>query len=267
MPELPDVEVFKRYFDATALHKKITDVQIMGREILSEGVDVDDIRQEFKGQTFEQTRRHGKHLFVQLDNGRWLRMHFGMSGALKYFKAMDAEPEYEQILITFANGYHLAYIAPRKLGTVDVVEDVEAFIAERELGPDVADANFDFAAFQACLADRGGMIKSALVDQQVMAGIGNVYADEILFQACIHPRTPISALNEQDLRRLFRTMKDVLVTAIERQGNPDELPREYLTPHRNQDGTCPHCGESLERIQVSGRSTYYCPNRQGADIV
>ncbi len=263
MPELPDVQVFKQYLDATALHQKIQDVEVHSERILEE-ISSQRLATELKARSLESVRRHGKYLLVQLDDGRWLVLHFGMTGELKYFKDLEREPEYDQVLIAFANGYHLAYIAPRKLGEIELVDEAEAFVAAKDLGPDVLGGDFDLDTFTDLLSGRRGMIKSALMDQQLMAGIGNVYSDEILFQEGIHPRTAVKDLAGDALASLYATMNEVLHTAIDRGADPDEYPDSYLTPHRHQGGTCPRCGEELQRVKVAGRSAYFCPNRQGA---
>jgi formamidopyrimidine-DNA glycosylase len=190
-------------------------------------------------------------------------MHFGMSGHLNYFKDMDDEPEYDQVLFSFENGYHLAYVAPRKLGEIRLLDRVQPFIEEKDLGPDVMAEDFETATLRALFADRRGMVKSALMDQSLMAGIGNVYSDEILFQVGLHPRTKVKALSKKDVERLYDTMQEVLQTAIDRQADPDDYPEGYLTPHRGPDGACPCCGEPLVRVKVAGRSAYVCTNRQG----
>lgn len=261
MPELPDVEHFRQYLEATALHQEIEDVDVRSQQILE--ADAQELREGLEGHSFEGTRRHGKHLFVRLDNERWLELHFGMSGNLAYFKDMAKEPEYDRLLFTFTNGYHLAYTAPRKLGEVDLVDDIGAFAEAHDLGPDVYADTFDLETFKSLLANRRGMIKSALMDQSLMAGIGNVYSDEILFQVGIHPRTKVQALSEEQLERIYDEMQKVLKVAIDHRADPSTFPDGWLTPHRGEDGTCARCGGPLKRVKVSGRTAYYCLNRQG----
>jgi formamidopyrimidine-DNA glycosylase len=262
MPELPDVETFRRYLDATSLHQEIEKVEVRSRQIL-EGVSAQELKDGLEGRTFESTRRHGKYLFVELDDANWLVLHFGMTGHLKYFKDMEKDPPYDRLLITFANGYHLAYDAQRKLGEVALTEDVEEFIEEKGWGPDALKSSFDLAAFKEALAGRRGMAKSTLMNQHIVAGIGNVYSDEILFQMGIHPRTKVNQLDGETLEELFHTMKEVLQKAIDRQADADQFPDDYITPHRYDDGECPRCGGEIERVKVSGRSAYYCPDCQG----
>jgi formamidopyrimidine-DNA glycosylase len=261
LPELPDVQVFKQYLDATSLHQRIEAVDVHSQQML-EGLDAQDLKVGLTGRTFEATHRHGKYLFVALDDGNWLMLHFGMTGSLKYYKDAGKEPEYEQILFRFANGYHLAYIMTRKLGEVRLLDDPDDLIEEKELGPDVLGDEFDFETFRHILEGRRGMIKSRLMDQQLMAGIGNVYSDEILFQAGIHPRTEVNKLDAGALRRVFDCMQEVLHVAIEHQARPDQFPSDYLTRFRHTDHGCPKCGGPIERVEVAGRSGYFCPRCQ-----
>ena len=261
MPELPDVEVFKRYLDATSLHQEIADVEVYSHQVLTD-INAEGLREKLRGHAIESTRRHGKYLFGEIgeDGTGWLVLHFGMTGNLKYFKDMEQGPSYEQVLIAFANGYHLAYESQRKLGEVRVIDDVAQFVAQKDLGPDALDV--DRATFKSLLAGRRGMIKSALMDQSLIAGIGNVYSDEILYQERLHPRTPVKHLDEEAVEAIFHTMKEVLQTAIDCQAIPDQFPDSYIIPHRHGDGPCPGCGGAVERVKVSGRSAYYCPECQ-----
>jgi formamidopyrimidine-DNA glycosylase len=261
VPELPDVQVLKQYLDATSLHQQIEAVEVHSQQML-EGVDAAQLKDRLRGHSFESTRRYGKYLFVDLAGDDWLMLHFGMTGDLQYYKDADREPEYAQILFHFANSYHLAYIMPRKLGEVRVVDEPESLIEEKDLGPDVMADDFDFETFRQLLAGRRGMIKSRLMDQQIMAGIGNVYSDEILFQARVHPRTPVSELDPDALRRVFDCMKEVLQVAIEHGAEPEQFPNSYLTQYRGTDHDCPRCGGPIERIEVAGRAGYYCPQCQ-----
>ncbi len=269
MPELPDVETMRRYLQATSLHQEITDIEVHDTDILpGEQAAREDataeLREDLVGRSFDSTRRHGKWLFVALDedDGGYLVLHFGMTGDLQYFKDMDDEPEYDRVLFRFEDGYQLAYISQRKLGDVEVIDDVDRFVEQKELGPDALDPDFDLAAFKEAVGDRRAMVKSVLMDQSTIAGIGNVYSDEILFQAGIHPRTKINRLGEETLERLFHTMKDVLPKAIEYEAQPDQLPESFIGPHRHKDGRCPLCGAELERVQVGSRHAYFCPNWQ-----
>jgi formamidopyrimidine-DNA glycosylase len=261
MPELPDVAVFKQYLDATALHQQIETVEVHNHQVL-EGVSTEGLKAALVGRTFDSTERHGKWLFVALDDGNWLVLHFGMTGNLKYFRDRDEEPEYDRLLIRFTNGAHLAYESMRKLGEINVVEDPRQFIEDRDLGPDALSPDLDLTACKEVLKGRRGMAKSTLMNQHVISGIGNVYSDEILFQAGVHPRAKIRQLDEGTLEDMYHAMKDVLHTAIEHQAIAEGFPDSYIIPQRHGDGVCPECGSDLERARVSGRTAYYCPSYQ-----
>jgi formamidopyrimidine-DNA glycosylase len=259
MPELPDVETMRRYLQSTALHKKIDKAEVRS-ELVLENISPAELEQAIEGHRMESTRRHGKHLFVNLDRDGWLRLHFGMTGDLRYFKHPEKEPEYTLILLNLDNGYHLAYVNTRKLGHVGLLDDVDAFIAEKGLGPDAL--HVDFETFYDLIGGKNAMIKSTLMNQEVIAGIGNVYSDEIVFQARVHPRAQIDEMDKATLHRVYDAMCEVLETAIEHQAIPDDLPDTYLITHRHPGGECPVCGGEVKKIEVGGRSGYYCPNCQ-----
>jgi formamidopyrimidine-DNA glycosylase len=271
MPELPDVETMRRYLQATSLHQtvdalEVRDVVLLPDDPAAEETTRAALREGVVGRSFAATHRHGKYLLVALegDDAGFLVLHFGMTGGLKYSQDEGDEPEDTQVLFRFENGYRLAYQATRKLGQVALVDAIDEFVETKELGPDALDPDFDLPAFREVVAGRRAMVKSLLMDQGTIAGIGNVYADEILFQAGIHPRTKVNALDDARREELFHVMKDVLETAIEHQAQPDRLPDSFLLPHRHEGGTCPRCGTELARVKVSSRSAYYCPNRQPA---
>jgi len=259
MPELPDVEVFKQYLDATSLHQRIETVVVSATEVL-DAISARKLIKELRDHTFESSLRHGKYLFVQLNGGNWLRLHFGMTGRLKYIKKTSQEPPHSRVMIGFTNGYLLAYACQRKLGEVGLMEDVEKFIKKKGLGPDALDV--DLVSFKRALRGRKSMIKSTLMNQRIIAGIGNIYADEILFQSAIHPRTKVSRLGEKEMSGVFRKMKKILHQAIDCGADPEQFPGFYLVPHRRKNERCPRCRRELGRIQVCGRTTYYCPDRQ-----
>jgi formamidopyrimidine-DNA glycosylase len=260
MPELPDVEVFKQYLDATSLHKKIESVQITDERVL-ESLSKNKLTRALKGKTFRSARRHGKYLFVELDGGGlWLVLHFGMTGFLKYFKDTDNKSSHPRILIQFTNGYHLSYDCQRMLGEVNVTDDVEKFLRTRDLGMDALDV--DLETFKDLLGKTRGAVKSALMNQKLLAGIGNVYSDEILFQAGVHPKTQANKLDEKQLEKIFDDMQKVLETAIDCGADPEKMPEFYILPERRKKGKCPRCSGEIVKEKVSGRTAYFCPKCQ-----
>jgi len=265
MPELPDVESYKRYLDATSLHLKIADVRISTAKVLR-GVSGRKLKKALRGRCLDRTRRHGKHLFAELNDGNWLRLHFGMTGRLLYFKSLDDEPEHDRVRLDFENGYHLAFDDQRLFGQVGLIKDPDAFIATQGLGPDAMDPSLGQDAFLKLMNGRKGGIKSALIDQSLLAGIGNLYADEILFQAKLHPNASIEKLSPKTLRTLYTTMHRVLRVAIDRGAGSEELanqlPRGYLLRNREAGRPCPRCGGVIKTMKTAGRTTYYCPRCQ-----
>lgn len=260
MPELPDVEVQRRYFNRTALHKKVDTTRVFDDKVVKD-VTAATLQRRVKNRTFETTERRGKNLFVQLDSDDgWLGIHFGMTGYLKYYKQESDTPEYTRMRFTMANGYHLAYVCRRNLGALRVVNDLAAFIDEKKLGPDALSA--DFETFRERIGSRRGGIKSALMNQSALAGLGNVYTDEILLHAEVHPESDMSTLGESATRKLFDQMRYVMEAAIDAGADPSEMPSDFLLPHRSGGADCPACGGTIRKITVVGRPTYYCPRCQ-----
>jgi formamidopyrimidine-DNA glycosylase len=262
MPELPDVEVFRRHVAATSLHQTIDRTSIEDQRVLKD-VTPQTLQRRLKHAQFETTRRHGKYLLIELANAEpqgWLVLHFGMTGRPQYLTGERAPPEHTRILLEFAGGERLAYVSMRILGKVLLVRGPEELAERKQLGPDALLIGRE--EFLRRLGEHRGSLKSALMNQSLIAGIGNVYSDEILFQMRLHPSTKLAALNDKQRKDLYRVMQRVLKTAIRHHVAADELPSSYLLPHRDSDGKCPECGGNLEKFHVGGRHAVYCPNCQ-----
>ncbi|MFW6371009.1 MAG: NFACT family protein, partial [Bacteroidota bacterium] len=134
------------------------------------------------------------------------------------------------------------------------------YIKEKNLGPDALEVNKQ--EFVNILKNKNSLIKSALTDQTALSGIGNVYADEILYQAKVHPRERTSKISEAKMNKLFEEMNRVLKTAIDKNAEVSKMPNDFLLPVRDKDNSCPGCKGKLEIIKISGRTTYYCPSCQ-----
>jgi formamidopyrimidine-DNA glycosylase len=262
MPELPVVEILKQYLDATALHKDIETVDLRAKDMLK-GVSERKLKQRLKNTRLRSSRRHGKFLFAEAGDSGWLLLHFGMTGSLKYFKDPEKDTDHDRLCLGFSNGYHLAFDCQRKLGEIGWVEDPRTFVQERGMGPDAMDPNLDLDTFKKILSRSRGSIKGALMNQDMIAGIGNVYADEILFQAGIHPKAKVNELDAAHFDKLFRMMREqVLPIAIECHADPSEFPVGFIVSHREKNGQCPKCGHKLQQIKVSGRTSYACADCQ-----
>jgi len=261
VPELPDVEVFKQYVESTALHKKMDAVEIRSKDMLK-NVSGREIKKALEGHQFVSADRHGKYLFLKTENTTWLVLHFGMTGFVTYFKDPTKEPAHNRLLIRFSNGYHLAYDCQRKLGEITLTEDPGLFAEERQLGLDALKPGFNLDRFKHILKNTASAVKSALMNQKYIAGIGNIYSDEILFQAGIHPDTKSKELNDDEIARLYNQAESVLKAAIEAHADPSRFPASFIMPHRRGDRTCPKCKGGIEKTKTGGRSAYYCPRCQ-----
>jgi formamidopyrimidine-DNA glycosylase len=262
MPELPDVAGFKKYLDATSLHQTIASTQCLDERIV-EGVSRQKLQRALKGQQLESSVRHGKWLFAPLSSEGVLVMHFGMTGQLDYAADEGDLPEHTRLAAHFENDRRLAIISQRLIGQVSFAESRESVLAEHDVGPDAMAEDLDADRYVEIMQRRRGAIKSALMNQSIVAGIGNVYSDEILFQAGVHPASKVNALDESTLRRIHRTMRRVLKVASRKGGDSRKVPRRWLLGRRNPDDPCPRCGGDIEDITVSGRRGWYCPNCQG----
>jgi formamidopyrimidine-DNA glycosylase len=259
VPELAELEVFKRYVDSTSLHQNIETIEVKNGKVLGR-VSADGLKRGLEGRKFESTRRHGKHLFVELGDGPWLLLHFGMTGGLKYYKDAGEEPTHARVLITFSNGHHLTFDDQRLFGKVDLIEDPDGYVEEHKLGLDPLD--LDFPAFRERLEGRRGGIKATLMNQRVFAGIGNLYSDEILFQVRLHPKTSVGLLDEGALHDLHEQTGRVLHAAIELGTNLDGLPESFLLHHRQEGADCPRGNGKVQKTKAAGRTAYYCPTCQ-----
>jgi len=267
MPELPEVEIFKRHLDATCLGRRISGASLRDRRIIGNSSPARLVAR-LKGARLSASRRHGKYLLIALDKAGWLVMHFGMNGSLRHFRSDDEDPAYDRLRLDFGDDHHLAYVNPRLLGRVELAADADAFIAREKLGPDALDAKLSLAEFARAVAGRRRDLKSVLMDQSVVAGIGNIYSDEILFQARLHPRVRADRLDRGDLKRLFNKTRSVLRLAVRRGGGAEQarerLPRGFLIRERKKGGRCPRCDGAVAAIKFSGRTAYYCPRCQPA---
>lgn len=263
MPELPDVERFKRYFDATGLRQTIDATSVMDDRIL-EDTSPQGLGRILKGARFESTRRHGKFLLAATSHRDWLVFHFGMSGDLHYGSHHDELPPYARLAIVFTNGNRLVYTSKRMLGKIGHTDDPEGFADRQNLGPDAMDSKLKAGDFVRLMRDRRGGLKSALMNQSVLAGIGNIYSDEICFQAGLHPAAELNTLDGDTLTDVYRVMRRVLQTASRHNGHTDQFPSRYLIPHRDKSDACPQCGQAIARDTIAGRTSYFCPACQPA---
>jgi formamidopyrimidine-DNA glycosylase len=259
MPELPEVELYCRYFASHALHQRVAAVRVLDERIL--GVRTPALKRAIVGHEFREVRRHGKHLFAGAGSS-WLHLHFGMSGDLFYYRGDVDQPRFARVVFEFENDARLAYDDMRLFGVVDVTSDPDAFIAEHGLGPDPLASDFHLPRFRRIMQDRRGAVKSLLMTQEIIAGMGNLYVDETLYRASIHPRRAIDAISDAEVRTIFTGMRGVLKEAIAFKSRGGTYPGRWLTQHREEGDRCPRCGGTIQRTVVFGRTTYFCGKHQ-----
>lgn len=265
MPELPEVENFKLLLNEHCPSDRIAAVQAEDHSLLK-GIVPGTLNRRLAGYRLLSSDRHGKILILRMEHGSALAMHFGTNGSIVYLRPGDEEPAYTRLRIDFANGEAVAYVNPRRLGGVEFLESPEAFIAKSDMGPDALDRQLNLAVFRSLLAGTKRDIKSVLMDQKVLAGIGNIYSDEILFQAGIHPSTPVEALSAAATAKLYQALGTTLGAAIrhrlDAERNADAAPANFMLPQRHKGGRCPRCGAALTSEKHGGRTSYSCPRCQ-----
>lgn len=254
MPELPDVETMRRYFERTSMGKRVAEVEIMTPRVLDGSPG--EFRAALKGRRFTSTRRHGKYLFASAD-GPWLVLHFGMTGGIEFKTDGKAPPPHSRVAFGFDDGSRLYFFDTRMFGRAGISGDVDEFIRRKRLGPDAL--SIDFGPFRAALKKTRRGIKQTLMDQSVLAGLGNVYADEALFQAGIHPLEDAGGLGDDEARRLFEAIGKSLRKAVGLEADASRFPEGFIIPRRHKGARCPRCGAAVEALSIQKRTAYFCP--------
>ncbi|MFN2543666.1 MAG: Fpg/Nei family DNA glycosylase [Actinomycetota bacterium] len=259
MPELPDVESYRRFFSRHAAGRTVRRTVVPDPAILR-NTDPQTLDRALKGRRFEEPERVGKWLLCWTD-GPALLLHFGMTGFLVWSQDEPERHRHDRVILELDTGDELRYRNMRKLGGAWLAHDrAEAAEVLGPIGPDALAIRR--GEFLERLSERRGGVKAALMDQSLIAGVGNLVADEVLWQARLHPRHQVAAVSEDDRRELYRTMHAVLKEAVDRY---DFIPRKrgWLSYVRGKPGAmCPRCGTPLERITAAGRTTYFCPRCQ-----
>ena len=265
MPELPDVEIFRRRLDAHAMDRTIAEVCVLDERLLDQ-VTFRQLKRALMGHRIVATKRHGKHLLVELDIGSLLSLHFGMTGEVVPLQAAEHLPRYTALQLVFNDGTGIAITSRRRLGHIGLAKTLAAFIESHNLGADALEPALDRSSFRAALGSARSAIKSSLMDQAKLCGIGNIYSDEILFQASLNPRRKVGALDASETDRLFKTVRRVLQEAVARgvlsEGPEGAVPNGWLLAHRETGGQCPRCGKALQTSKIGGRTAYFCASCQ-----
>jgi formamidopyrimidine-DNA glycosylase len=164
------------------------------------------------------------------------------------------------VIFRFAGNCRLAFDDQRKFGEIELIKDIDEFLQTRGLGPDALEISL--SQFMTIFGKHRGAVKAILLNQQLIAGIGNLYADEILFRARMHPATEAARLSDKELARLFRATRYVLEKAIALKTDLNRLPKSWLLTHRGKRGRCPRCGRALKSATIGSRTSWFCAHCQ-----
>jgi formamidopyrimidine-DNA glycosylase len=269
MPELPEVETVVRALRQPLIGSTITEVRnYWPRQIVTP--DLPEFQRRIHGQQVEAVERRGKYLLFPLNGGETLIIHLKMSGHLSVAEPGTPPGKYVHTLFALADGRELRFRDMRKFGKVYLVADPEAVVGK--LGPEPLESSFTAEVLAERLAGRQRAIKPLLLDQTLVAGIGNIYADEALFAARIRPERTAVSLTPADFANLHAAIQKVLRLGIAREGASIDL---YVKPDgskgdmqnavavfRRTGQPCDECQTPISRIVLGGRSTHFCPHCQ-----
>ncbi len=273
MPELPEVETVRASLEPLVVGRRVVAVRVVDFP----GVVGDDGPDLFAAKTVGRVvvaaRRRGKYLLLDLDDDTALMVHLRMTGQL-VVRPADAPPlRFEHLVIALDDGHDIRFADQRKFGRVVHVDDDGSDHLRGRLGVEPLSSAFTVARLEALLARRPGKVKSVLLDQRLVAGLGNIYVDEALFRARLHPERAANSLDLDEIARLRRAVRAVLNEALARRGTSYQSFRDATGSEgqnqanlrvygRHRDGRCPRCGGEIVRIVVGGRGTHYCPHCQ-----
>ena len=277
MPELPEVETTRRRLEPGLVGRRFDHVEIVDPR-LTRPEPPEVIAAELQGERVHGLGRRGKYLIVEFESGRHLLIHLRMTGNVQHPASggFDADP-YRRAVVKLDDGSDVAYRDVRRFGTWELLEpgELEDYFAARRLGGEPLERTFTTASLERAFANRRAPVKAALLDQRAAAGVGNIYADEALWRARIHPLRPAGSLSSEELTALRTALRQVLQTGIARQG---ATLRDFRAPDGAQGSMqdrfrvygragepCPRCGTPIEKIRAGGRGTWFCPSCQKGD--
>jgi formamidopyrimidine-DNA glycosylase len=271
MPELPEVETIVQSLSAKLKGLEISSVKIIYPPVLRN--EELSLIHDLKGRKVAGVRRRGKMLLIDFERNLNLLIHLKMTGQLLFYPREEPLDKHTHFILYFKDeNNELRFRDVRKFGFISCIRNLDISCADelKNLGPEPLEINF--SPFKKLFQGRKARLKSLLLNQNFIAGIGNIYADEILFQAKLHPFTPASHLSDDDLKRLLKAMRDVLRKAIIHKGSSirsftnDEGKRgkfqNYHQVYGRESLSCFICGEKINRLCLGGRSSFFCPRCQ-----
>ncbi len=270
MPELPEVETIKNELLPHIVGRRVTGVTLFWERIVRQP-SVKEFCSRLIGQRLTGLARRGKYLLFSLTSGEVLIIHLKMTGSLLVGQDSSEPPKYTRAIIHLDKDINIFFRDPRKFGVMRLVEDADSVVGK--LGPEPLEAEFTPQLLARRLTKRTAPVKAILCDQNFIAGIGNMYADEALFAARIHPLRQGGSLSSEEIEHLHRAIQQVLWSAINNKGasvdtylRPDgtlgTAHFQFQVAHRLGGKLCSVCGTPIERIPVRNRGSYFCPRCQ-----
>ena len=270
MPELPEVETVRRRLAPVLEGRRFARVRIDDPR-LTRPLDREEVARELQGETVDVVDRRGKYLIVRFRSGRALLIHLRMTGSVLHAPSGElADDPHRRAVVKLDDGSDVSYRDVRRFGTWLLLEpdEVEAYVDTR-VGPEPLAEAYKAKHLAERLHKRKAPIKAAILDQRTVAGVGNIYADEALWRARIHPLTPANELDAKQVQALYRGIRAALQAGITRQGStlrdyrlPDggsgSMQHEFKVYGRGGE-PCDRCGTPIDKIRVAGRGTWYCP--------
>lgn len=273
MPEMPEVEIIRRYLDTQVAGKKIIHLTILLPRMIK-WPDVEGFRALVTGRTIKGMNRRGKYLLMELDNASKVVFHLRMTGRLVYEPAGDTTDHHARVIFHLQDGASLVYGDTRTLGTIHGLKPQELGMLKGlvEMGPEPLSAEFTAEYLYRTASQRKVAIKSFLLNQKYIGGIGNIYADEALFLAGIHPLRPANSLTQTECGKLWESVNKVIADGIADGGTTFRdyqngeggkgSHQEHLYVYGRKGEQCRICGAPIERVTVGGRGTHFCPHCQ-----
>jgi formamidopyrimidine-DNA glycosylase len=277
VPELPEVETLRRDLEKEVLGKRIKTVDVSGLRTIRRHKTKKAFTSRLEGRKLTAVERKGKYLIVRLDSGDVLVVHLGMSGQLLLRPAKAPPEKHTHLVFSFGTGPQLRYVDPRTFGELFVTTPdhlLDELPELKHLGFDALEQVMSWTHFHEMLQARHTKLKPLLMDQKFLAGIGNIYSDEILFAAGLRYDRSSETLSSQEVRRLYRAMVEVLNDAIKHRGSSlaDEQYRDLFGEvgqfqgqhmvYDREGAQCRRCRTAIMREKAGGRSTFYCPRCQ-----
>jgi formamidopyrimidine-DNA glycosylase len=273
VPELPEVETVRRRLVPVLEGRRFSEVEITDAR-LTRPFDPVEVARELQDERVAVVDRRGKYLIVRFESGRALLVHLRMTGSFLHDGSGQLPDDpHRRAVVRLDDGSDIAYRDVRRFGTWLLLEsaDVDGYIDAR-VGREPLAANYRAKHLAEALAGRRAPVKAAILDQRTVAGVGNIYADEALWRAEIHPLTPAASLGPDEVQALYRGIRQALQAGLRRQGS---TLRDYRLPDGGTGGAqhefkvygrggepCDRCGTPIDKIRVAGRGTWYCPNCQ-----